>query len=253
VGAPLLELREISSPSAAGTTGLDGLDLSVWAGEVLGVAGVDGNGQRELVEVASGLRRPSSGRVLLNGAPAPVGARSSFVDRGVSLVPEDRQAEGLLLELELADNLVLDKVHERPYSGRLGLRRRVIRDTAERLIRRFSIRARGPDAPARTLSGGNQQKAVLARALRDAPRLIVAHQPTRGLDVAAAVEVLDRLASAARSGAAVLLVSSTLEEILSVADRIVVLYRGRAVGELQGEDASRDELGRLMVGAQGAT
>ena len=250
-GDPLLELRRVRVAAGPGTTGLADFDLTVRAGEVLGIAGVEGNGQRELVEVAAGLRRPDAGEVIVGGEPQRDAGRRRFAEWGVSLIPEDRQAEGLVLDLEVGENLVLDRIYRAPYSTPLFLRRRVIAAAAEALVTRFGIRAPGIWTRTRTLSGGNQQKVVLARALRDAPRLVVAHQPTRGLDLAATADVLDRLVQAAREGTGVLLVSSNLDEVLATADRVAVLYRGAVAGELAAGGVTREAMARLMTGAAG--
>jgi ABC-type uncharacterized transport system ATPase subunit len=247
-GRTMLQLNSVSVPGSAFSTGLDGIDLEVRAGEIVAVAGVEGNGQRELFEVVAGLRRPATGEVRAGAdGVAPRGRRHS-AELGIALVPEDRQAEGLFLDLTIAENLVIDRVSEPPYSRGLALDRRAIGERARDLLQRFDVRATGPDAPARTLSGGNQQKVVLARALRDGARVLLAHQPTRGLDIGATEDLLERLAKTAEDGAAVLFISSNLDEVLRLGDRIVVLYRGRVSGETSGRDASLEQVGRWMTG-----
>ena len=223
------------------------VSFSVHEGEVLGIAGVDGNGQSELVEGLIGMRAPSAGAVVLLGEDD--GARPPMVrDRRVGVIPENRQRAGVALDLSLADNLLLKDFDRAPFARRGFLSRRAARAQAERLIAEFDIRAAGPDVPMRQLSGGNQQKAVLARELARAPRFLIAAQPTRGLDVGAMGFVYERLAEFKREGGATLLISTELEEVMSLSDRIAVMVDGRFVDVIAAADASIDRLGRLMAG-----
>lgn len=240
----------VSNACAARNDGkvlLDGINLEVRAGEIVGVAGVEGNGQSELVEVLSSLRALDAGSVEVSGIPTKTGQAGAMGAAGVGVIPEDRHDAGCVLDLSIEQNLNLGHLAD----GRLLARidRRTIRREAERLIADFQIACAGPDAPLRSLSGGNQQKVVLARELAAKPAVLVASQPTHGLDVGAIEFMSDRLLAAAADGVGVLLVSSELEEILHLADRIVVIARGRIVGEMQREEADIERIGLLMAGA----
>ncbi|HEY0123580.1 MAG TPA: ABC transporter ATP-binding protein [Rhizobium sp.] len=237
-----IALNGVSVASTQSSSGLTNASLTLHAGEVVGVAGVEGNGQRELFELLAGLRKPESGTVE---------ARRRYPDgRAVAgLVPEDRHNEGLVLDLPVAINLLFNKIGEEPYSRHGRLMHGEISRQAEMMRSAYDVRARSVHVTPRTLSGGNQQKIVLARALNeDAPAVIV-YQPTRGLDVAASEEVLKRLRKAADGGKAVLIISSNLDEILRVSDRIVVLYAGQTVGEVT-SDTPREVIGNLMTGGE---
>ena len=245
VGAEELRLEAISVPGTAFSSGLRRVDLSVRAGEVVGIAGVEGNGQRELFDVVAALRAPAEGQVwtrAMDSRQRPI----------VSLVPEDRHTEGLVLDLSVSINLLLDQLDNTAYSRFGCLRHGAIATRAHELARTYDVRAANIDLPARSLSGGNQQKMVIARALSGAARALVVYQPTRGLDVAASEEVLTRLRAAADAGIAVLLISSNLQEIMRISDRIKVLFEGSFAGEVAGADATADRLGRWMVGGSDA-
>ncbi|WP_430244209.1 ABC transporter ATP-binding protein [Neorhizobium sp. DAR64861/K0K2] len=239
-GAVEIALKGVSVAPTQSSSGLNKASLTLHAGEVVGVAGVEGNGQRELFELLAGLRQPESGTVE---------AKNRHLDgRAIAgLVPEDRHHEGLVLDLPVSANLLLNKIGEQPYSRHGRLMHGEITKKAEEMRAASDVRARSVSVTPRTLSGGNQQKIVLARALNeDAPTVIV-YQPTRGLDVAASEEVLKRLREAANGGKAVLIISSNLDEILRVSDRIVVLYAGQTVGEVTSE-TPREVIGDLMTG-----
>ena len=230
-------------------TVVDGLSLIVRAGEIVGIAGVEGNGQNELVEAMIGLRPARAGRVMLGGRDITRSTTRSRLRSGLSDVPADRQRMGLILEFPIYDNLVLSDYDERPYSNGLVRRLGVLRDHARNLMKAFDIRAEAPEQPVGSLSGGNQQKVVLARELGTRPQLLIASQPTRGLDVGSIEFVHSRLVSQRDEGLAVLLVSSELDEVLSLADRVAVIYRGKIVAELEGDAIDREKVGLLMAGA----
>lgn len=264
VGRPVL-LRVVKGPAHPGDavlnvedlvvqddrrhTAVEGVSLEVRAGEIVGVAGVEGNGQNEMVEAILGLRPTRAGRVVLNGRPITHSSTRRRLRSGLGNVPADRHRMGLILELPVSDNLVLSDYDEAPYANGIVRRLKAIRNYAVRLIKSFDIRAQGPDQPVGSLSGGNQQKVVLARELGTQPRALIASQPTRGLDVGSIEFVHNRLVSQRDAGLAVLLVSSELDEVLSLADRVAVLYRGRIVAVLEGDAADRDRIGLLMAGA----
>ena len=228
---------------------VDHVGLAVRAGEILGIAGVEGNGQNELVEAIVGLRPARSGKVLLEGKDITRRPTRDRLRRGVGLIPADRQRQGIILELPIADNLILSDYDRPPYERWLVRQFNTIRSAAERLVETFDIRIRSVDDPAGSLSGGNQQKLVVARELGTAPKVLVASQPTRGVDVGSIEFIHRRLVTERDAGLAVLLVSSELDEILSLADRVAVLYRGRIVAVLDAAEAEREHIGLLMAGA----
>jgi general nucleoside transport system ATP-binding protein len=229
---------------------LHGLDLSVRAGEIVGVAGVEGNGQRELAECCIGLASPSAGSIVVDGVELSRARVTEHRRHGVSFVPEDRQGRGLVLDMSLWENTALGQQSGGELSGRLGLLAiRRMKERCARLIRRFDVRARSISASAATLSGGNQQKLILARELDGEPRVLVAHQPTRGLDVGAIEFVWRRILDQKAAGRAVLLISADLDEIYALSDRIVTMYEGRITGEFP-RNTPTEAVGMAMTGRE---
>jgi simple sugar transport system ATP-binding protein len=242
VGAPVLQL--------SGLTGgrLAGLDLEVRAGEIVGVAGVEGNGQRDLADAIMGLRTLDAGEVVLNGAGLAGMSTEEIRNAGVAFVPEDRHEQGLVLDMTLWENTVLGRHDDPEFSGFGGtLFIKKIKALADRLIHLFDVRARSINVTAATLSGGNQQKLILARELETDPALLLAAQPTRGLDVGAIEFVWSQILEQKAAGRAVLLISAELDEIYALSDRIVTLYEGRITGEYP-PDAPPEEVGAGMLG-----
>jgi len=249
--AVVLELRGVSAAGDLGIHALDGVSFSVRAGEIVGVAGVSGNGQRQLAEVISGARPRTAGDVLLAGSRLRSGDPEDAILKGIAHVPEDRMHTGVSPSLSIADNLIL-KSHRRPPISFQGiLRHGSIRTNARDMIARFSVAAPGPDTPTRLLSGGNVQKVVLARELSSRPVVIVAANPTRGLDVGATEGVRALLIEAASKGVGILLISEDLDEILLLADRIAVIYNGRIVGLVPRAEADIQQIGLMMAGSSG--
>jgi ABC-type uncharacterized transport system ATPase subunit len=248
-GQPILYLHGITAPGDRGIDALRGLDLTLQPGEILGVAGVEGNGQRELAEAIIGLRAVTNGDVVLDGESIRDCSTIDILRRGVGFIPEDRHHDALVLPLSVSENTVLVS-HRDPAFDRWGL---LISDAvaafAGRLVREFQIRCAGVNLPIRNLSGGNQQKLVLGREIARNPRLLIAMQPTRGLDVGAIDYVHLRLIEARNQGMAVLLISTELDEVMAVSDRIAVLREGRIVGNLTRAEATMDGIGRLMLGS----
>jgi simple sugar transport system ATP-binding protein len=230
-----------------GLEAVRGVSFTVRAGEIVGLAGVDGNGQSELIEALTGLRRITSGRLEVAGHDLTGESTHTILDAGVGHIPEDRQRRGLVLEFDLAENLALHDFDRPPYSRFGWLRPGLLFARATRLLKEFDVRGGGPRTVAKTLSGGNQQKVVVAREVDRDPRVLVAAQPTRGLDVGAIEFVHRRLVEERAEGRAVLLVSLELEEILSLSDRILVMYEGAIVGEYA-PDVAEEELGVAMLG-----
>jgi ABC-type uncharacterized transport system ATPase subunit len=245
--APLLRVEDLHVCDERGLETCRGLSFEVRAGEIVGIAGVDGNGQTELIDAITGLRRPESGRILVADKDLTWGSSRECLDSGVGHIPEDRQARGLVLDFTLAENLALHDYRLEPDSkyGWLFPRRIVAR--ARKLLKEFDVRGGGPQTLASALSGGNQQKVVVAREVARNPQVLIAAQPTRGLDVGAIEFVHRRLVEERDEGRAILLISFELDEILSLSDRILVIYEGRIVSDFS-PDASEEEIGIAMVG-----
>ena len=247
------EVLRADGLTAAGDRGFDALrdvSLVVHAGEVLGVAGVAGNGQRELAEAITGLRPLAAGVVTVDGRKLGGGDPREAIAAGVAHVPEDRLHTGVAPSLSIASNVVLKSYRRGGVTRGPFLLLRRIRDRAVELIRRYDVRATSPEVPARVLSGGNLQKVVLGREFSGRPKVLVVAAPTRGLDVGAIETVHDYLREAAADGVAVLLISEDLDEVQALADRIVVMYEGAIVGERDARTATTDELGLLMAGVR---
>jgi general nucleoside transport system ATP-binding protein len=231
---------------------VNGVSLEVHAGEIVGIAGVEGNGQNELVDAISGLRVAKEGHVWIGGRDFTRRSTRLRLREGLSVIPADRHKEGIILELPIADNLVLEDYDRNPFARWMVRNLRAVTEYAERLIKQFDVRTSGPEAPAGSLSGGNQQKVVVARELGTEPMVLVACQPTRGIDVGSIEFIHKQIVAQRDKGLAVLLVSSELDEVLSLSDRIAVIYRGRIVALLDGADADRDRIGLLMAGGAAA-
>jgi ABC-type uncharacterized transport system ATPase subunit len=235
-----------------GHQGLRGLSLEVRRGEILGIAGVDGNGQTELAEVVTGLRQPQRGEVVIRGLRVDRVTPRRISALGVAHIPADRVRAGLISGFSVAENLVLDCYYAPPQVRGLFLDHRAIYGQAVSLIQEYAIRGAGPRALVRTLSGGNQQKVVLARALRRDPDLLVAVLPTRGLDIAATEFIHTELLKLRAKGAAILLISTDLSEVLALSDRIGVLFAGQIVGTGEPETVGAETVGLMMAGVSGA-
>ena len=247
-----LRLEKVATVDDRGLPALKGIDLEVREAEILGIAGVAGNGQRELAQVVAGLRLPTSGRVALDARDITGAGARAMTHLGVAHIPEDRLGEGLIGNLPLADNAVLKAYDQPPLAwGPLLNLRRILRFT-QSLLERFNIRGARPETPARLLSGGQLQRLLLAREMALKPRAIVAVHPTRGLDVAATQQVQDWLVGARQQGAGVLLISEDLDEIMQLSDRIAVMYEGRIVGSMPARGADRETIGLMMAGGHRA-
>ncbi|MDD9370141.1 MAG: ABC transporter ATP-binding protein, partial [Acidimicrobiales bacterium] len=248
-GAAVLSIDDLVVDDERGHRVVDRVSLDVRAGEIVAVAGVQGNGQSELVEALCGLRPVQDGRVHLDGVDVTGRSPRQMYEAGVAHVPEDRQRDGLIGSFPVASNMVLNQMRSRPFSRRGRIDRRAIRRHAAQLVEDFDVRTPSIDTPASTLSGGNQQKVIIAREFVHAERLLVLSQPTRGLDVGSIQYIHRRIVAKRDEGVAVLLNSSELDEVLALADRIAVVYRGRLVGVVDRADASRELIGLLMAGA----
>jgi simple sugar transport system ATP-binding protein len=247
-GEPTLGARRLSVVDERGITRLDDFSLEIRPNEIVGLAGVDGNGQSELCDVLAGLRRPQHGQVFLAEREISGWSVADRLAAGLAVIAEDRHKSGVALDASIADNAVAEVVGSEPYSRRGFLNRAAIDALAERLIADYDIRCRSRDQDVRALSGGNQQKLVLAREMFRRPLVLVATQPTRGLDVGASEQIHDRLLQLRDQGTGILLVSTELDEIFALADRIVVIYEGKALADLPRHEATTERVGLLMAG-----
>ena len=250
-GEVVLNIEDLHAKDYRGVEILKGFHLNVRRGEIVGLAGVDGNGQTELVEVLTGLRKAESGKVTMLGKDVFNKTPKETFESGISSIPADRQKHGLILEFSNEDNLILQHFEEEPYSSHGILNRKAIKEHAEELIEKFDVRPRGcAESPAGTLSGGNQQKVIIAREVTNDKELLIAVNPTRGLDVGAIEFVHKYLVEQRNKNRAVLLVSFELDEIMSLSDRIEVIFDGQITGSVAGKDADEKELGFMMAGGK---
>ncbi len=250
-GKVVLSVENLHARNNKRLPALRGLALEVREGEILGIAGVEGNGQTELVEVLTGLRKAEKGKVMLAGADITNASPRRIRECGTGHIPENRQRRGLVMEYTVAMNLILGIHYRPPFVKQMGvdvINHAPIKEKATRLIREFDIRPTDTENPAGNLSGGNQQKVIVAREMDQDPKLLIAAQPTRGIDVGSIEFIHQRLIQARNASKAVLLISADLEEILSISDRIAVMYEGQIVGILDSEEASEKQLGLMMTG-----
>ncbi len=247
-GGVILNIEDLWVKDKRGVDILKGLDLKLHSGEILGIAGVDGNGQTELIDAITGMTKSNRGSVTLNGEDITNKSSRKILDLKMNSIPEDRQKRGLILEYPIKDNLILERVRQEPFSknGRLNFKN--IEDNAENLISKFDIRPNDMDARASDLSGGNQQKVIIAREISNGPDVLIAAQPTRGLDVGAIEIIHQYLVDIRNENKAVLLISFELDEIMDLSDRILVIYDGKIVGERDPKTCDEFEIGRLMAG-----
>ncbi|GAB4531135.1 MAG: ABC transporter ATP-binding protein [Anaerolineae bacterium] len=244
----VLRVENLRACDDRGALVVNGTSFEVQAGEILGIAGVQGNGQTELVQVLTGLRECLDGRVIIGDVDVTNASPRKIANQGVAHIPEDRHEHGMVLKYPIADNLVLNTYFKAPFARGVTINNRAIEDHALRLVHEFDIRTPSVYTPASSLSGGNQQKMVVARELSRPIKLLIASQPTRGLDVGSIEFIHNRLVQARDRGVAVLLVSAELDEIMSLSDRIAVMYKGQIIATLDAEQASREGLGLLMAG-----
>ena len=252
-GEPVLAVEGLRVKDDRGVFAVDGASLNVRAGEILGVAGVQGNGQTELVEAITGLRRAEAGRVSILGSDVTNVPPRVVIEQGTAHVPEDRHKHGVVLSYPVADNLVLATYYVPPFASGINLNDKAITDQAAKLVEEFDVRTPSIYTPVGSLSGGNQQKVVVAREFSRPIKLLIAAQPTRGIDVGSIEFIHNRIVQARDQGAAVLLVSAELDEIMALSDRIVVMYHGQIIAELPAQQAGREQLGALMAGVAPAT
>ena len=245
---PMLHLEGVTLRAKNGRALLDGIGLDVFAGEIVGIAGVEGNGQNELIEVLTGLRKSDSGTITLNDEPIVNRSPADIRRKRVVHLPADRHRHGISLNDRVDENLILGSHNQLPFCRHGLMKQKAAHQFAADVIEKYEIRAGGVNLPIRTLSGGNQQKVVVARELESDPELIIAAHPTRGLDINAAQFVHQQLIDARNLSKGILLISADLEELLSLSDRIAVMYNGRITGILQPSETNEAELGTLMLG-----
>ncbi len=248
IGEVRLSLADVKCGSDRGTPGLRGVSFDLRSGEILGIAGVSGNGQRELAEAITGLRKVTSGNVYLEGQDITNLAPGDITERMLSYIPEERMRDGMIKEFTISENMVLREHHKQPFSKNGFLNLRGIAAHTDKLIQQFHVKTPSRETHAKNLSGGNIQKVVLAREISRNPRVILAAQPTRGLDIGATEYVREQLIEQRNRGAAVMLVSEDLDEILALSDRIAVIYEGQVMDIVPRENATPQKLGLLMAG-----
>jgi ABC-type uncharacterized transport system ATPase subunit len=229
---------------------LKDVSFSVRAGEILGIAGVDGNGQKELAEVISGLQKPSSGSIKFFNQDVTQATTRQLIERGLSFIPADRRNQGLVADHSIAENFILETYYQKPFTKGLSLNRSVIKDFAQELIKEYDVKTPHYNIPVKNLSGGNQQKVVVGREIAKNPKLLLVMQPTWGLDVGACEFVYKKILEEREKGVAVLLISTELEEVRSLSDRLAVLYEGQIMGEVDPKVTSVEEIGLMMAGAR---
>lgn len=249
-GEVVLQIQEVTAVGNKGVKLLDGMDLDVRAGEIVGIAGVDGNGQSELIDAITGLLKIKSGKILLNNRPIENKSPRAIIEAGVSHIPEDRIKRGLVVDFTIGENMVLETYHKAPFSKGGFLNYKQVYDYAKRLIGEYDVRTPSELTPARALSGGNQQKAIIAREMDRDPDLLIAAQPTRGVDVGAIEFIHKRLVEQRDKGKAVLLLSFELDEVMQLSDRIAVIYEGKIIAVVDPKETTEQELGFLMAGGR---
>lgn len=246
----VLQIDKLVVRNSRGLKAVDGLTLEIKAGEILCVAGIDGNGQSELIQAITGLLKIESGSMFFEGVDIGKESIRNRALRGIGYIPEDRHKHGLVLDFSLEDNMALKSYFQEPLSKN-GIRQQdAIRQHSDNLIETFDVRSgQGSLTVARSMSGGNQQKAIIAREVEKSPKLLIAAQPTRGLDVGAIEYIHERLIAERDAGKAVLLMSLEMEEVLSVSDRIAVIYEGKIVDIVDADQTDENEIGLMMAGS----
>ena len=252
-GEVVLEVKDLSVVDADGRTMVDSVSFSVRAGEVVGIAGVQGNGQTELVDALTGLRHSARGSVALDGADITAASPRERHAKGIAHVPEDRQRQGLVGGLSIAENLVLTRYHDEEFSHGIVMDWPSAHSVAENLVKEYDIRTPSADIEASTLSGGNQQKVIVARELSRPLRLSIAAQPTRGVDVGSIEYIHSRIIKERDAGTAVLIVSTELDEVMALSDRLLVMYRGKIVADVDPKVTSAMDVGLYMAGSRPAS
>jgi ABC-type uncharacterized transport system ATPase subunit len=251
-GASRLVVKDLRVESDRGTEAVRGVSFEVRSGELVGIAGVAGNGQRELAEAIAGLRVPAGGSIRLNNTELAGRGPAAIRSAGLGYVPEERMRDGVVADFSVAENLLLVGYDSRAFSRFGFLRARAIRRHCQELVAAFNVKTPSLDTPVRSLSGGNIQKAIMARELSGRPEVLLVAQPTRGIDVAASLYIHQRLVAQRDSGTATVIISEDLDEVLTISDRVLVMYEGRIIGSADPRSASREEIGMMMAGVRPA-
>ncbi|RLG45678.1 MAG: heme ABC transporter ATP-binding protein, partial [Thermoproteota archaeon] len=249
-GKIVLEVIDLHALNDKGLPALKGVSFTIAEGEILGLAGVAGNGQKELVEVLTGLRKAEKGKVLIRGVDVTNASPRRIAELGVAHIPEERLKHGLVPNMSVAENLILKRYYKQPYCDKFFIDKKKVLKDAEELIDKFKIMTPSPMTPAKLLSGGNIQRLILARELAGSPDVIIAAHPTYGLDVGATEYIRKILLKERKRGSAILLVSEDLEEIMELSDRIAVMFEGEIMGILPAEKANLEDIGLMMAGAK---
>lgn len=249
-GKTILRVSDLVVKDDRNQITVDGLSLEVRAGEILGIAGVQGNGQREFVEALTGLRHVEAGKVEIDGVECTNASPRTVTELGVAHIPEDREKHGLVMPYSIADNMVLNTYYKPPFASRFLLHQDKIDEQGERLVKKYDVRTPSIHTPASSLSGGNKQKVIVAREFSRPVKLLIAAQPTRGIDVGSIEFIHNQIVAQRDEGIAVLVVSAELDEVLSLADRVAVMFDGKIVKTLPIEEATRERVGLLMAGAE---
>lgn len=249
-GGVVLKVEDLWAKDKRGIDILKGLDLEIRAGEILGIAGVDGNGQSELIDCLTGMAKSNRGTITLNGVDVTNKDPRTIIDSGMNSIPEDRQKRGLILEYPIKDNMILENVSKEPFSTKGKLNFKNIDKNAKELVEKFDVRPNNINEKVMSLSGGNQQKVIIAREIANNPDVLITSQPTRGLDVGAIEFIHKYLVDLRNNNKAVLLISFELDEVMDLSDRILVIYDGKIVGEKIPSETDEFEIGRLMAGGK---
>ncbi len=248
VGGERLEVSDLHVLGDRGTHAVDGLTFDVHAGEILGIAGVSGNGQRELAEAVAGLRPPVSGSIFIDGVNVTSNSPRETRAAGLSYVPEERMRDGAVADFSVSENLILVDHRDNAFSRNGFLKFGAIEEHSEDLVESFNVKTPTLDTPTRNLSGGNIQKLILARELSSRPRVLVAAQPTRGVDIGAAEYIHERLVAQREEGTAIMVISEDLDEVMALSDRVMVMFEGKAMGIVDPTETTREQIGLLMAG-----
>jgi simple sugar transport system ATP-binding protein len=249
-GKTILRVSDLVVKDDRNQIAVDGLSLEVRAGEILGIAGVQGNGQREFVEALTGLRHVEAGKVEIDGVECTNASPRTVTELGVAHIPEDREKHGLVMPYSIADNMVLNTYYKPPFASRFLLHQDKIDEQGERLVKKYDVRTPSIHTPASSLSGGNKQKVIVAREFSRPVKLLIAAQPTRGIDVGSIEFIHNQIVAQRDEGIAVLVVSAELDEVLSLADRVAVMFDGKIVKTVPIEEATRERVGLLMAGSE---